>query len=152
VENYSKPPIRAQKTHEANERAALHLQQAFALRSVADITVDDIEHYLRRRLQARIQFKTGAGLSRKIGSSLRRFTRSYGSFAVCSRFPGDRNPTGHQKTLTTVWHAALRRAKVPYFLVDDLRSTYATRLSAGGIADEWVTRLLRSGDAKVFKK
>ena len=34
----------------------------------------------------------------------------------------------------------------------DLRSTYATRLSAGGLADEWVTQLLRKGDAKVFKK
>jgi hypothetical protein len=28
----------------------------------------------------------------------------------------------------------------------------ATRLSAGGVADEWVTQLLRQGDAKVFKK
>jgi hypothetical protein len=25
-------------------------------------------------------------------------------------------------------------------------------LSAGGVADEWVTRLLRQSDAKVFKK
>jgi len=67
-------------------------------------------------------------------------------------FPSDENPSGHQKTLKTVWHAALRRAKVPYFRIYDLRSTYATRLSAGGVADEWVTQLLRQGDAKVFKK
>jgi integrase len=46
----------------------------------------------------------------------------------------------------------LRRAKVPYFRIYDLRSTYATRLSAGAVADEWVTQLLRQGDAKVFKK
>jgi hypothetical protein len=46
----------------------------------------------------------------------------------------------------------LRRAKVPYFRIYDLRSTYATRPSAGGVADEWVTQLLRQGDAKVFKK
>jgi deoxyribodipyrimidine photolyase len=52
----------------------------------------------------------------------------------------------------TVWHASLRRAKVPYFRIYDRRSTYATRLSAGGVADEWVTQLLRQGDAKVFKK
>jgi hypothetical protein len=26
------------------------------------------------------------------------------------------------------------------------------RLSAGGVADEWVTQRLRQGDAKVFKK
>ena len=67
-------------------------------------------------------------------------------------FPSDENSTGHQKTLKTVWHATLRRAKVPYFRIYDLRSTYATRLSAGGVADEWVTQLLRQGDAKVFKK
>ena len=41
---------------------------------------------------------------------------------------------------------------MPYFRIYDLRSTYATRLSAGGVADEWVTQLLRQGDAKVFKK
>jgi len=46
----------------------------------------------------------------------------------------------------------LRRAKVPYFRIYDLRSTYATRLSAGGVADDWVTQMLRQGDTKVFKK
>ena len=39
-----------------------------------------------------------------------------------------------------------------HFRIYDLRSTYATRLSAGGVADEWVTQLLRQGDSKVFKK
>lgn len=29
---------------------------------------------------------------------------------------------------------------------------HATRLSAGGVADEWVTQLLRQTDAKVFKR
>ena len=67
-------------------------------------------------------------------------------------FPSDRNPMKHQKTFKTAWEAALRRAEVRYFRIYDLRSTYATRLSAGGVADEWVTRLLRQGDAKVFKK
>ena len=67
-------------------------------------------------------------------------------------FPSDENPTGHQKTLKTVWQATLRRAKVSYFRIYDLRSTYVTRLSAGGVADDWVTQLLRQGDAKVFKK
>lgn len=66
-------------------------------------------------------------------------------------FPRD-NSVGHQTTFKTAWRATLRRAKVPYFRIYDLRSTYATRLSAGGVADEWVTQLLRQGDAKVFKK
>ena len=38
------------------------------------------------------------------------------------------------------------------FRIYDLRSTYATRLRAGGVADEFVTQLLRQGDAKVFRK
>jgi integrase len=67
-------------------------------------------------------------------------------------FPSDRNRSGHQTTFKTVWRKTLRRAKIPYFRIYDLRSTYATRLSAGGVADEWVTQMLRQGDAQVFKK
>ncbi|HSZ01639.1 MAG TPA: tyrosine-type recombinase/integrase [Terriglobales bacterium] len=67
-------------------------------------------------------------------------------------FPSDKNPSGHHKNLKTAWRKTLKRAGVPYFRIYDLRSTYATRLSAGGVADEWVTQLLRQGDAKVFKK
>jgi integrase len=66
-------------------------------------------------------------------------------------FPSEKS-VGHQITFKTVWRLTLRRAKVPYFRIYDLRSTYATRLSAGGVADEWVTQLLREGDEKVFKK
>jgi Outer membrane efflux protein/Phage integrase family len=75
-------------------------------------------------------------------------------FSPCSPylFPSDENPSGHQRTLKSAWHASLRRAKVPYFRIYDLRSTSATRLSAGGGADEWVTQMLRQGDAQVFKK
>jgi integrase len=269
LENYSKPPIRAQKTHEANERAASHLKGAFNQRSVGEITADDIELYLRRRLQRRVQVRTAAGviqkdrlkpatvhqelrvLRRMMNVAVRKrllpanpcagvefpvkvkglFRPHYMAWSEQQRiefqapqylrnviriitesglrvykelmpmkkeqvdlenamvwipdsktpngiaevpltdlaveafrdqirisgpgtwlFPSDENPTGHQKTLKTVWHATLRRAKVPYFRVYDLRSTYATRLSAGGVADEWVTQLLRQGDSKVFKK
>jgi integrase len=269
LENYSKPPIRAEKTHEANGRAALHLKEAFSQRSVGDISADDIENYLRRRLQARVQVRTGGGviqrdrlkpatvhqelrvLRRMMNVAVRKkllpanpcagvefpvkvkglFRPHYMAWSEQQRiefqapeylrniiriisesglrvykelmpvkkeqvdlenavvwipdsktpngiaevpltdlareafreqiriagpgtwlFPSDENPTGHQKTLKTVWHATLRRAKVPYFRIYDLRSTYATRLSAGGVADEWVTQLLRQGDAKVFKK
>lgn len=269
LENYSKPPMRAQKTHEANQRAALHLKATFGTKPVGEITADDIEHYLRRRLQTRVQVKTTEGviqkdllkpatvhqelrvLRRMLSVAVRKkllpanpcsgvefpvkvkglFRPHYMSWSEQQRiefqapeylrniiriitesglrvykelmamkkeqvdlenavawipdsktpngiaevpltslaveafrdqirisgkgvwlFPSDENPTGHQKTLKTVWHATLRRAKVPYFRIYDLRSTYATRLSAGGVADEWVTQLLRQGDAKVFKK
>jgi integrase len=67
-------------------------------------------------------------------------------------FPSDRKANRHQTTLKTVWRKTLQRAKIPYFRIYDLRSTYATRLSAGGVADEWVIQMLRQSDAQVFKK
>ena len=269
LENYSQPPLRAEKTHEANLRASGHLKKAFGSRKVGEVSADVIEFYLRRRLQDRVRVKTKDGfaqrerlkpatvhqefrvLRRILNVAVRKkllpsnpcagvefpvtvkglFRPHYMGWAEQQRiefqapgylrniiriisetglrvykelmpmkkdqvdldnavvwipdsktpngvadvpltelaveafldqlslagkspwlFPSDDNPTGHQKTLKTVWRAALRRAKVPYFRIYDLRSTYATRLSAGGVADEWVTQLLRQGDAKVFKK
>jgi integrase len=269
LENYSKPPIRAEKTHEANGRASRHLKEAFGERSIREITADDIEHYLRRRLQCRVQIRTTAGVVQKerlkpatVHQELRVLRRmlnvavrkkllpanpcngvefpvkvkglfrphympwseqqriefqapeylrnviqiitetglrvykelmpmnkeqldlenalvwipdsktpngvaevplteiALGAFREQIRisgtgpwlFPNEESSTGYQKSLKTAWRLTLRRAKVPYFRIYDLRSTYATRLSAGGVADEWVTQLLRQGDAKVFKK
>jgi integrase len=269
LENYSKPPMRAEKTHEANERAGRHLKEAFGDRSIRELTADDIELYLRRRLQARVQIKTGAGvvqkdrlkpatvhqelrvLRRMLNVAVRKkllpanpcagvefpvkvkglFRPHYMNWSEQQRvefqapeylrniiriitetglrvykelmpmkkeqvdlenavawipdsktpnriaevpltdlaseafreqirisgsgpwlFPNDDSSTGYQKSLKTVWRLTLRRAKVPYFRIYDLRSTYATRLSAGGVVDEWVTQLLRQTDAKVFKK
>ena len=268
LENYSKPPLRAAKTHNANMRASKHLKAAFQGYKL-DLTADGIELYLRRRLRDRVRVKTTAGfiergelkpatvhqelrvLRRMLNVAVRKkllpsnpcagvefpvavkglFRPHYLTWSEqrkleihapeylrnivriitetglrvykelmpmkkenldlanavvwipdsktpngvaevpltpiaveafrdqlrlspCSPylFPSDENPSGHQKTLKTVWSATLRRAKVPYFRIYDLRSTYATRLSAGGVADEWVTQLLRQGDAKVFKK
>jgi integrase len=50
------------------------------------------------------------------------------------------------------WAAALKKAGVPYFSLYELRHTFATRLSAGGVADHFVTQMLRQGDAGVFKR
>jgi len=269
MENYSKPPIRAQKTHEANERAMKHLQATFGSWRLVDVTADDIEQYLRARLKKRARVKIRGGF-RELG--ILKATTVHQEFRVLRRalnvavrkkflpanpclgvefpvsirglfrphyvawseqqviefhapdhlrnvvriitetglrvykeltpmkkdqvdlenavvwipdsktpngvaevpltplavqafqnqlriagpgiylFPSDKNPSGHQTTLKTVWHKTLRRAKISYFRIYDLRSTYATRLSAGGVADEWVTQMLRQGDAKVFKK
>jgi len=269
LEDYSKPPMRADKTHAANMRASKHLKAAFQGYKLADLTADGIELYLRKRLRDRVRVRTTAGfiergelkpatvhqelrvLRRMLNVAVRKkllpsnpcagvefpvavkglFRPHYLTWSEqrkleihapeymrnivriitetglrvykelmpmkkqnldlenavvwipdsktpngiaevpltpiaveafrdqlrlspCSPylFPSDENPSGHQKTLKTVWQATLRRAKVPYFRIYDLRSTYATRLSAGGVADEWVTQLLRQGDAKVFKK
>ena len=67
-------------------------------------------------------------------------------------FPSHRSPLEYQKSFRGAWSTSLRRAGIPYFWLYDLRSTYATRLSAGGLADEWVMQLLRQGDSAVFKK
>ena len=67
-------------------------------------------------------------------------------------FPSPKRPAGYQTNFKKTWERTLRKASVPYFRLYDLRSTHATRLSAGGVADEWVTQLLRQTDAKVFKK
>jgi integrase len=69
-----------------------------------------------------------------------------------SLFPSDLNAKGHLRSVRTAWRETLRRAGIPYFRSYDLRSTYATRLSAGGVADKWVIQMLRQGDSQVFKK
>ena len=61
LENYSKPPLRAGKTHAANLRVAKHLKNAFRSRKLADLSADEIEWYLRKRLRDRVRIKTVAG-------------------------------------------------------------------------------------------
>ncbi|MGA2877614.1 MAG: site-specific integrase [Bryobacteraceae bacterium] len=269
LENFSKPPFRALKTHEVNQRALKHLRAMFENIKLAELTADDIEMYLRGRLKQHVMVKAKDGFVKKgvlkattVHQELRVLRRMF-NVAVRKKFlfanpcagvefparvdglfrphyvawseqqkiefsapgylrnvirivtetglriykeltpmkkeqldlenrtvwipdsktpngvaevplteiavdafrsqlsisgpgdymfPSDDNADGFQKTFKTVWHATLRRAGVRYFRIYDLRSTYATRLSAGGVADEWVTQLLRQGDAKVFKK
>jgi integrase len=67
-------------------------------------------------------------------------------------FPSSQKPDEHLGSFNKPRQTALRKAGAPYFRLYDLRSTYVTRLSAGGVADEWVTQLLRQTDARVFKK
>jgi integrase len=269
LENYSKPPVRAEKTHEVNKRCTKHLKAAFAKSRLVDITADSIEMYLRDRLRQRVRVKVKLGykqlgaikattihqefrvLRRMLNVAVRKkllaanpcsgvefpvavkglFRPHYVAWSEQQKieshgpqhlrnivriitetglrvykeltpmrkdqvdlqnavvwipdsktpngiaevpltwlaievfksqmaisgegpflFPSNRNPSGHQTALKTVWQKTLRRAKVPYFRIYDLRSTYATRLSAGGVADEWVTQMLRQSDAQVFKK
>jgi integrase len=269
LKNYSRPPIRAAKTHEANKRCVAHLKAAFADKKLVGLTADAIEEYLRDRLEQRVRVRFHGGyrekgplksttvhqefrvLRRMLNIAVRKklltanpcsgvefpvavkglFRPHYVTWSEQERieshgpeylsnivriitetglrvykelapmrkdqvdlsnavvwipdsktpngiaevpltplaleafrrqmavaqtspflFPSDRNGRGHQVTFKTVWSKTLRRAKVTYFRIYDLRSTYATRLSAGGVADEWVTQMLRQGDAQVFKK
>ena len=51
-----------------------------------------------------------------------------------------------------MWDRTLQRAGLPHFSLYELRHTFATRLSAGGVADHFVTQMLRQGDSQVFKR
>jgi integrase len=61
LENYSKPPIRELKTHNANQRATKHLRIAFGAHRLFDVTADDLELFLRERFRQRIRTKTKNG-------------------------------------------------------------------------------------------
>jgi integrase len=269
LENYSKPPVRAEKTHATNIRCVKHLKSAFGTRQLVDMTADSIELYLRDRLRRRVRIKNSLGyrettllkpttvhqefrvLRRMLNVAVRKkflscnpcagvefpvivkglFRPHYVTWSEQMRieshgpnylanivriitetglriykelmpmrkenvdlqnavvwipdsktpngiaeipltplaiqafqrqmaisgsgpflFPSERNPSGCHKNVRRTWQRTLARAEVPYFRIYDLRSTYATRLSAGGVADEWVTQMLRQGDAQVFKK
>ena len=61
LEHYSKPPIRAAKTHNANLRSTKHLKAAFQGAKLADLTADGIELHLRKRLRDPERVRTTAG-------------------------------------------------------------------------------------------
>lgn len=65
LENFSRPPFRAQKTHEVNQRALKHLRKMFESTKLAELTADNIEMYLRKQLQQRAPVKTKAGFVEK---------------------------------------------------------------------------------------
>jgi len=245
VENYSKPPVRAEKTHEVNDNALKTLRPVFGPMKLAEIDATGIEAHLRNRLkqgrrvrrifsvavkkklcpanpcagvefpvilkglfrphyvtaseQQTIEQHSPAYLRNVIRILTETGLRVYKELASMRKdqvdlanktifisdsktptgvaevpltdiaveafrsqieeagpgpwlFPSPLNPTGYQTNFRKPWETALRRAGIPYFRLYDLRSTYATRLSAGGVADEWVTQMLRQTDAKVFKK
>jgi integrase len=65
LENFSKPPFRALKTHEVNQRALKHLGTMFENTILAELTADDIEMYLRGRLKQRVRVKARDGFVEK---------------------------------------------------------------------------------------
>ena len=58
----------------------------------------------------------------------------------------------HIAPVSKLWNRTLQRAGLPHFSLYELRHTFATRLSAGGVADHFVTQMLRQGDSQVFKR
>ena len=69
-------------------------------------------------------------------------------------FPSPRMKSSkpHITSVCNLWNRTLQRAGLPHFSLYELRHTFATRLSAGGVADHFVTQMLRQGDSQVFKR
>ena len=62
LEQYSKPPIRAEKTHIANENALKFLRPVFGEHKLAEIDATQIEVHLRNRLQQRKHVRRKSGV------------------------------------------------------------------------------------------
>jgi hypothetical protein len=63
LENYSKPPIRAVGTHEANQNALKSLRPAFGAMKLMDIDATQIEIHLRNRLRQRKRVRRRGGIA-----------------------------------------------------------------------------------------
>ena len=88
LENFSKPPFRALKTHEVNQRALKHLRRMFENTKLAELTADEIEMYLRGRLKQRACKQGVAGgeaLIRAQGFEIHRTDRRRGANIVAGR-------------------------------------------------------------------
>lgn len=70
LKSYSKPPIRAAKTHEANMRCVAHLKAVFGDSKLVDLTADAIEQYLCDRLEQRVRIKVQRRLPRQGASQI----------------------------------------------------------------------------------
>jgi hypothetical protein len=62
LEHYSKPPMRAPKTHESNETALKTLRPAFGTMKMNEIDATQIEFHLRSRLQHRRRIRRKDGI------------------------------------------------------------------------------------------
>jgi integrase len=82
LEAFSKPPMRAQKTHLSYTRVVNHLNARLGKVLLPDLTADMIETYLRRRLQERVQITTLEG---KVSKGLVKPSTVHQEFRVLRR-------------------------------------------------------------------
>jgi integrase len=120
------------------ENSLVHIPDSKTLSGIGDMPMTDLA---RQAFKARIEQTSGSEYL---------FPSSKPRVARASSKPVITKP--HLTTLKTTWKATLRRAGVPYFPLYHLRHTFASRLSAGGVSDHFVTLMLRQGDAQVFKR
>ena len=63
IENYSKPPIRAIKTHEVNENALKSLRPVFGSMKLTELDATGIESHIRNRLKQRKRVRRKSGVA-----------------------------------------------------------------------------------------
>jgi hypothetical protein len=83
LENYSRPPIRADKTHEANMRCAIHLKAAFPGRRLVEITPTQSKTIFVIVFGSEFGLRSLVATEKRESSSQRRCTRSFGFSGVC---------------------------------------------------------------------
>jgi hypothetical protein len=82
LEAFSKPPIRARKTHLSYTRVTKHLNSRFGEVRLVDLTAEVIEAYLRRRLQQRVEITRSEG---KVAKGLVKPSTVHQEFRVLRR-------------------------------------------------------------------
>lgn len=82
MQNYSKPPIRAPKTHEANENVLKTLKPAFGSLKLIEIDTTKIEIHLRNRLGQKRHARRKAG---KVALATLKATTVHQEFRVLRR-------------------------------------------------------------------
>ena len=82
LEAFSKPPIRAAKTHLSYSRVTKHLNARFGEQLLVNLTADVIEDYLRHRLEQRVEIATSDG---KIAKGLVKPSTVHQEFRVLRR-------------------------------------------------------------------
>lgn len=91
--------------------------------------------------------KTRAGvrnipLSARCKAELLRWRKMFGPEFSPFVFPSMRIPTQPLKDVRESWEKTLRNARLPRFVLYNLRHTYASRLSAAGVSDLFVAQMI----------
>ncbi len=102
------------------------------------------------------QSKTAAGrrvvpISERCGAALRAWWKLMGPEFSGYVFPNPSNPERHLKGVRKPWVSALKAAEIAYFPVYNLRATFASRLSAAGVPDNFVAQMLGHSTASILQ-
>jgi len=101
--------------------------------------------------------KTRAGirnipLSARCKSELLRWREMAGPDVSPFVFPSFRTPSEPMKDVREAWARALKNAGLEYFWIYNLRHTFASRLSAAGVADLFVAQMIGHSSPSILQR